>query len=285
VDRRWIAALAAAFAAMAGGVARADSRVGVVVASRAALSEGDADGLASRLGRALAAQLEVDVVAGIDARRRLPPGGVARDCASDPDCLHDAATRLDGDELLILDISRAGRRVTLGITWCDPDIGLVADRDVLSLPALAGAEADRMLAAAASRLLPHAAPRVDATGSLVMSRPPPAPRRLTGPTLAAGAVAVAALGAGIGFATAARADYNELEQDGCARATCAAARRRVDQMERRALTADILFGTAAAAAVTGVILYLTSGGESESRWSAGATPSSGGALVSFGVIF
>ncbi len=118
-----------------------------------------------------------------------------------------------------------------------------------------------------------------------MSRPPPAPRRLTGPTLAAGAVAVAALGAGIGFATAARADYNELEEDGCARATCAAARRRVDQMERRALTADILFGTAAVAAVTGAILYLTSGGESESRWSAGATPSRGGALLSFGVIF
>ena len=285
MDRRRMAALAAAIAAMAGGVARADSRVGVVVASRAEVSERDADGLASRLGRALAAQLEVDVVAGTDARRRLPPGGVARDCASDPDCLHDVAARLDGDELLLLDISRAGRRVTLGITWCDPDIGLVADRDVLSLPALAGAEADRMLAAAASQLLPHAAPRVDATGSLVMSRPPPAPRRLTGPTLAAGAVAVAALGAGIGFATAARADYNELEEDGCARATCAAARRRVDQMERRALTADILFGTAAVAAVTGAILYLTSGGESESRWSAGATPSRGGALLSFGVIF
>jgi hypothetical protein len=98
-------------------------------------------------------------------------------------------------------------------------------------------------------------------------------------------VAVVALGAGIGFATAARADYNELEQDGCARATCAAARRRVDQMERRALTADILFGTAAAAAITGAILYLTSGGESESRWSAGAMPGRGGALLSFGVIF
>jgi hypothetical protein len=280
-----MAALAAAVAAMAGGVARADSRVGVVVASRAGMSERDADGLASLLGRALAAQLEVEVVAGVDARRRLSPGGIARDCAWDPDCQLDVARRLGGDELLVLDIARAGHRVTLGITWCDPDIGMVADRDVLSLPEAAGAEADRMLAAAASRLLPHASPRVGATGSLVMSRSPPAPRRFTGPALAAGAVAVVALGAGIGFATAARADYNELEQDGCARATCAAARRRVDQMERRALTADILFGTAAAAAITGAILYLTSGGESESRWSAGAMPGRGGALLSFGVIF
>ena len=56
-------------------------------------------------------------------------------------------------------------------------------------------------------------------------------------------------------------------------------------MERRALTADILFGTAGAAAITGAILYLTSGAESESRWSAGAMPARGGALMSFGVIF
>ncbi len=257
----------------------------MVVTSQLGLSEGDADALASRLGRALRAQLEVNVVAGIDARRRLPPRGVARDCASEPDCLRDVARRLDGDELLLLDIARSGRRVTVDVTWCDPDIGLFAERDALSLPALAGPEADRVLAAAPSQLLPHASPRVDPTGSLAMSRPPPAGRRLSGPVLVSGAVAVAALGAGIGFAAAARADYNELEQDGCARASCPAARRRVDQMERRALAADILFGTAAAAAVTGVILYLTSGGESESRLSAGATPSRGGALLSFGGVF
>jgi hypothetical protein len=195
------------------------------------------------------------------------------------------ARRLGGDELLLLDIARAGRRVTIHIIWCDPDIGLMADREPLSLPALAGPEADRALAAAPSRLLPHASPRVDATGALAMSRLPPAGRRPTGPALVSGAVAVVALGAGIGFAAAARADYNELEQDGCARVFCPAAARRVDQMERRALAADVLFGTAAAAAVTGVILYFTSGGEPESRLSAGALPGRGGALFSFGGVF
>lgn len=282
--RRRVAALAGAVAALAGGVARADSRVGVVVTSRDAVSEGEADALASRLGQALRAQLEVDVVAGAAARLRLPPRGIARDCATTPDCLRDVANRLGGDELLLLDIARAGRGVTIAVTWCDPDIGVMADRDGLTLPALVGPEADRMLAAAPSRLLPHASPRVDASGQLAVSRPP-AGRRLNRPTLVTGAIAVAALGAGIGFAAAARADYNELEQDGCARATCAAAARRVDQMERRALAADVLFGTAAVAAVTTAILFFTSGDEPEARWSAGAAPSRGGALLSFGAVF
>ncbi len=290
MGRPWraLAALAVAGIASASGVARADlSRVGVVIERRVKVSERDADALASRLGQALRAQLEVDVIAGIDARRRLPPGGIARDCAAQPDCLRDVATRLDGDELLLLSMTRTGPRVKIDVTWCDPDIDVVADRAALLLPALAGPEADRVLAAAPSRLLPHASPRggpLDGDTSTLLSSPSPAGRRVTPPVLVTAAVAVAALAAGTGFSVAARADYNALEEDGCARETCPAARRRVDQMERRALAADILFGTAVAAAASSAILYFTSG-ESESRLSVAATPSRDGALVSFGGIF
>jgi hypothetical protein len=183
---------------------------------------------------------------------------------------------------------RTGARVKIDVTWCDPDIGLVADRAPLLLPALAGPEADRVLAAAPSRLLPHASPRGGlaagmASGPLFVASSP-AGRRVTAPVLVTAAVAVAALAAGTGFSLAARADYDALEDDGCARQACPAARRRVDQMERRALAADILFGTAVAAAASSAILYFTSA-ESESRVSVAAAPGRDGALLSFGGVF
>lgn len=60
---------------------------------------------------------------------------------------------------------------------------------------------------------------------------------------------------------------------------------RIDRMERRALTADILFAGAGVAAATSVILYLTSGGTTEERMELSAAPTEGGALFSFGGAF
>ena len=58
-------------------------------------------------------------------------------------------------------------------------------------------------------------------------------------------------------------------------------------MERRALTADILLGTAAAAAATSAILYLYFSSEEGSRSGVevGAAPGRGGAVVSLGGVF
>jgi hypothetical protein len=287
-----VAALGAALAALAlaGGVARADvSRVGIVVASRIKLSERDADAVAARLGDALRAQLEVDVVAGAAARRLLPAGGVPEDCVATPDCLRGVADRLRGDELLLLYMVRTGSRLQIGVTWSDPDIGVVINRTSLLLPALEGPEADQVLASAPSTLLPHASPRgqrLDVAASTQVAPPPPAGRRFTAPVVVAGSVAVASLAAGVGFAVAARADYNALEDDGCARAACPAAQSRVDQMKRRALTADILLGTAAAAAATSAILYFFSSEEMpRSRVEIGAAPGPGGGVVTLGAVF
>ena len=288
---RRLVALGAALAglALAAGAARADvSRVGVVVASRIQLSEREADAVAARLGAALRAQLEVDVVAGADARRLLPAGGIPEACVATPDCLRAVADRLRGDELLLLYMVRTGPRVEVDVTWCDPDIGVVINRASLRLPVLVGPAADRVLAAAPRQLLPHASPRAVA---LEVADGPFAPprggRRLTVPVILTGAVAVGALAGGVGFAVAARAEYNALEDDGCARASCPQARRRVDQMDRRALVADILLGTAAAAAATSAVLYIFSYRHgAESRVEVGAAPSpGGGALVSLGGSF
>ena len=89
-------ALGVALVALAiAGDARADtSRVGLVVATRVNLSEAEADTLATRLADAMRKQLEVDVVAGADARRRLPPTGIADDCVARQDCMRDVASRL-----------------------------------------------------------------------------------------------------------------------------------------------------------------------------------------------
>ncbi|HUS65513.1 MAG TPA: hypothetical protein VMZ28_13270, partial [Kofleriaceae bacterium] len=89
-----------------------------------------------------------------------------------------------------------------------------------------------------------------------------------------------ALIGGIGFALSARSDYDAMEEEGCDRVTCPDAEDRVDRMENKALAADILFGAAAAAAVTGGILYLVSAEDLESApVTVGATD--GGGTVSF----
>jgi hypothetical protein len=219
----------------------------------------------------------------------MPKGGIPKDCAAQLDCLRDVARRLRSDELLILFMARTGTRVQIGVTWSDPDIAVGADRPSLVMPALVGAEADRVLAAAPSLLLPHASPRwsrpePDARADVVTEPPPRVRRRLTVPVLVTGALAVAAAGTGAGFALAARADYNALEADGCERAACPWADRRVDQMERRALVADVLLGTAVAAATTSAILYFTTR-KTVSRVEVGAAPGRGGAVVSLGASF
>jgi hypothetical protein len=288
---RTLVALGAALIALAiAGDARADpSRIGLVVATRVNLSEAEADTLATRLADVMRKQLEVDVIAGVDARRRLPPGGIADDCVARQDCMRDVASRLDGDELLFLFMVRLGARVQIDVTWSDPDIGQTASRSVLVLPADGGVEAERALAGAPRRFLPHASPRTltaEPTADQLVVSPPVrrTGRHLNAPTVATGMVAVAALGTGIGFAVAARKDYDELEQDGCHRQACPGVDGRIDRMERRALTADILFAGAGLAAATSAIFYLTSGG-SEERMEIGAAPTEGGALFSFGGSF
>ena len=88
-------ALAALLVGVAPGVARADDvpRVGVVVAVHVNLNADEASALGGALGAVLRETLVVDVVAGEEAQRRLPDGGVEELCLTRPECVRDIAAR------------------------------------------------------------------------------------------------------------------------------------------------------------------------------------------------
>lgn len=248
--------------------ARAETlRIGVVIATRVNVTEGEADALGSALGDALRDQLVVDVVAGAEARRRLPPT-MAEDCVAQPSCLQDIGERLGADELLFLVVVRIGPRVQIDSTWSRPADGQVASRAAMVLED-GEQSAPALFASRARRLLPGAPVRL-ASAPLTGERA--SNRRITRGVGIAGAVSLAALATGIGLALSARSDYDELEDDGCDRAACPEVNDRVDSMEDKALAADVLFGASAVAAGVAVILYLGSGGVEESPVRVGADP-------------
>lgn len=264
-----IAALALVAALVAGEAsARADAlRIGVVVATRVNVTEGEADALGGELGDALRDQLTVDVVSGAESRRRLPSGGMPEDCVAKAACVQDVAERLGADELLFLVVVRLGQRVQIDSTWARPRTQQIASRAALVIED--GKEsAPDVFAGAARRLFPEAPVRLVNTG--VVAEPRSGGRRITRGVTIAGAASLAALAGGIGLALAARSDYDELEADGCARMACAGVGDRIDRMENKALAADVLFGASAVAAGVAVVLYLGSGSSEQPPVSVGA---------------
>jgi hypothetical protein len=234
-------------------------RAGVVVATRVNVNEAEADALAAELADALRERLNADVVAGPEARRRLPPAGVQEDCVARPACVRDVGERLDSDQLLFLFIVRIGPRVQIDATWARASTGVAASRPAMVIEeGVDGAAA--IFVKAAPRLLPGAEPRAMRFGSA----PRPRERRVTRPVGIAAGISVAALAGGVGLALAARSDYRGLEEDGCHRTSCPDAESRISTMENKALAADILFGTAAAAAGVALIMYFRSGSAAES---------------------
>ncbi len=280
---RSILVLAAAVAAPA--TAAADvPRVGIVVATRVNVTDGEGDGLSVQLADALRSDLQVDIIAGAEARRRLPPGGLPEDCVARRKCVRDVAERLDADQLLFLVMVRLGSRLQIDSTWVGGDGAGAASRPAIVIED-GGAPAVVVFAETTLRLLPNAAPRAAAVPApaavtAVEVRTAPRGRHVTRPVIVAGAIAGLALVGGVGFALSARSDYDALEEAGCDRVTCPEAEERVDRMENKALAADILFGAAAAAAVTSGILYLVSAEDLErAPVTVGATD--GGGTVSF----
>ena len=266
-----VASLIVAAAALAGASdAHAEGlRVGVVIATRVNVTEAEADALGSALGDALRDQLIVDVVAGAESRRRLPPGGMAEDCVAQPGCVDDVSERLGADELLFLVVVRIGPRVQIDPTWARPETEQVDSRGAIVIED--GKQgAPMVFARAARRLLPEAPVRL--VNAPLAGERGSRGRRITPGVGIAGAVSLAALAGGIGLALAARSDYDELEADGCAQAACPGVDDRIDSIEDKALAADVLFGASAVAAGVAVILYFTSGSGEEAPVRVGADP-------------
>jgi hypothetical protein len=257
--------VAAALAALAFGApaakGEAPRRVGVVVTLAVNMEQDEAWALSGDLGRALREAFPVDVIAGREVERRLPPDGLAEDCIGEPGCREDLRHRLEANELLLLVVVRLGDRIQIDATWVDVATGETRSRDAVSLEP--GDDRDAIFAAAAPLLLPHIKERDRSEPTVIVVPTPPAGaddgRRFTLGTWIAVGVSGTALAGGTVFALSARRKYDDLDRRGCRDTPCPG--QDVARVRRHAIAADLLFGTAAAAGVTALVLYLRSGGE------------------------
>lgn len=253
--------------ALAPGAAGAQPvpRVGVAVSTEVNVAPAEAQKMSEALGKALHDKLMVDVIAGAEAARRLPEEGVADNCVVDKACIADIAQRLSADQLLFLVVVRVGGRVQIDSTWADGATGKTVSRAAVVIDA--GQDPEEQFAAAAANLMPDAAPRPekpvaqqpevaptvpDGPTTLTRERP----RRMTTPAWIAAGVGGAALAGAVTFTFLTRSAYKDCEGIECTDG-------KLDSIERRALAADLLWGTAAAAAVTTGVLYWISGGQME----------------------
>jgi hypothetical protein len=260
------ALIAAVAIASAAPRARADRlpRLGVAVSTEVNVAPAEAQALSEALGRALHRKLMVDVIAGAEAARRLPDDGVADRCVVDKACIADIAQRLSADQLLFLVVVKVGSRIQVDSTWADPATGRTVSRPAVVIEGGQGAEA--RFAEAASNLMPDAALRPEPP---VASAGPPAPpdgpatitrerpRRMTTPAWIVAGVGGAALAGAVTFTLLTREDY----QDCDARRDCSDSQ--LAAIDRKALTADVLWGAAAVSAAAAGVLYWMSGGQLE----------------------
>jgi hypothetical protein len=268
--RALLAALVALLGICLVPAAAAAERVGVVVTVTLNTRAQEARRLADALGSALLDQLDIDVVAGREAERRLPPGGVPDTCVVDSACQQDVGRRLDADQLLLLAVVRVGARVQIDATWVNVATGRTASRPRILLHD--GQSPSKVFADAVFELMPDAALRMGAgrrragertaAGDQPASGPAaelaaPAPRHVTtGVWIAGGLGAGALLASGV-FAADAMRRHRDLDASGCADTPCSISD--IDAVDTRARVADVLLGVGVIAGVTAVVLYWQSG--------------------------
>jgi len=216
------------------------------------------DALGHDLADALAAELDVDAVGGLEVRRQLPVEGLPADCIAKPACTADVARRLGASQLLFVVVvdTGAGGAVQIDSTWIEPATGKSASRPAIDLAP--GADPKSRFVAAARTLFPDAPVRpkpkgVDGKMTVAVPRHYTTPAKIT-----TGAAAVG-LGVGIGFGLAARSLYNSCDTRPMAPAGCD---EKHDSIRTRALIADIGYAVAIGGAVATAVLYATSAKES-----------------------
>jgi hypothetical protein len=248
----------------------AAERVGVVVAVTVNTRAHEARRLADALGSALLDQLDIDVVAGREAERRLPPGGVPDTCVVDSACQQDVARRLDADQLLLLAVVRVGARVQIDATWVHVATGRTASRPRILIRD--GQSTSKVLADAVFELMPDAAlrmgsgrrragertaPAASSQPAAELTPPAPQPRRFTTGVWIAGGIGAGALLAGGVFGIDAMRRHRDLDARGCADTPCSISD--IDAVDTRARVADVLLGAGVVAGITAAVLYWQSG--------------------------
>ncbi len=244
-------------------------RVGVAVATEVNLAPAEAQGISEALGKALHAKLMIDVIAGAEAARRLPEDGVADNCVVDKACIADVAQRLSADQILFLVVVKVGSRVQVDSTWADPATGKTVSRSAVVIEG--GQDPEERFAAAATNLMPDAALRPAPPPEPVrpeggVTGPGPAgptmvsrqrPRRMTTGVWVAAGVGAAALAGAVTFTFVTRKNYNDCDDRG----DCSD--NELDAIDRKALTADVLWGAAVVSGAAAAFLYWRSGGQME----------------------
>jgi hypothetical protein len=218
------------------------------------------DAISQDLAESLSAELDVEVIGGLEVRRQLPPDGLPDECAVEPKCAADAAARLGVQQLLFIVLVNTGAAgsIQMDTTWVAPGLGtgLSAGQRV-TRPAIDFASiesAKERFAASARKLLPDAPVRRKPS---TISTPMPRfdegkPRHFTALSLATAGITVAALGTGIGFGLSTRSRYQDCDKP----PYCTDGEKK--SVRARGVIADAGFVVALAGAITTAILYSTS---------------------------
>ncbi len=214
------------------------------------------DALSQDLANALAAELEVEAIGGLEVRRRLPPDGLPPDCVATPACASDVARRLDVQQLLFVVMVDAGGTVQIDSTWVEPATNKTVARPAIDIAVIT--EAKSRFASAATQLLPDAPvrPKPKTTG-LDGETFKTIPRHFTVTSYATAGFAVVGLGVGIGFGLRTRSLYNDCDAQ---MQPCTDSQK--DKIRNSALIADLGYLAAIGGAVATAIFYATSGSES-----------------------
>ncbi len=239
------------------GLASAERvKVAVVPGGAVNLEITRVDALSQDLGDALRAELDIDMIAGLDVRRRLPDAGLQPDCVVNEACLAEVARRLDAQQLLFVVMVDTGTTggIQVDTTWVDVQRKRSAARPAIQIPS--SGDARSRFTAAASQLLPEAKPRAKpAVGIGGMTAP--APRHFSlASYLTAGATLVG-LGVGVGFGLRAGDQYDDCEARAPRGGQCSSDER--DTLQRTALIADAGWLLAVGGTIATAVLYATSG--------------------------
>jgi hypothetical protein len=250
-------------------------RVAIVPGVAVNMDAARVDALSQDLAMALATELEVDAIGGLEVRRRLPADGLPPDCVATPACTTDVARRLDVQQLLFVVMIDTGGSGTVQIdsTWVEPATNTSAPRPAIDVPSVA--EAKSRFASAATQILPDAPvrpkPKPDGgiDGKMVQS----VPRHFTMTSYITAGVVVVGLGVGIGFGLKAKNLYTDCDEQ---LTPCTDGQK--DKIRNRALIADLGYLAALGGAVATAILYATSDSESRLVVSPNAEGGGGGVL-------
>jgi hypothetical protein len=256
-----VKALALALTLLAiSGRAEADSapiKVAVIPGIAVNVDSTRVDALGQDLADALAAELLVEAVGGLEVRRQLPVDGLPPDCIAKPECIADTARRVGASQLLFIVVvdTGAGGAIQIDSTWIDVATGKSGPRPPIALSP--GADPRSRFVSAARGLFPDAPVRPKAR-SVESKMSPAVPRHYTTAAKITTGLAVAGLGLGVGFGLAARSQYNDCDVEPMAPVGCDD---KHDTIRRRALIADIGYGVAVSGTVVTILLIATSGKE------------------------